>query len=308
MNFWQLKIFIEVMRSNSVSIAAKNLGRTQSTISVSIINLETKIGYKLFERQGKRLHPLPEAFFLFEEGQKIIEIIDNLEQALKKENAEVEQEIKVACMPLVAEFIIPKLVSQFTKHFPKVSFQVASMHSESVYKAVASNTYDIGFAERLKISNLVNELAYEAEFLCAVSSSDPLAKNEFVTPKDLDTRPCVSYLRNHFLTARMEELFQESGCVYNAKYRFQNASVSGVQLIAQGSAYGVVGPWAYSKWGNFSNSNEIAYVRMRPAVQSQYALLTSKLHKLSRVALKFHKMLNEEFDDLLRHYKQNYNL
>lgn len=60
MNLKQLRAFREVMLTRSVSEAARSLYRTQPTISALIAGLEDEIGYKLFERRGRRLHPLPE--------------------------------------------------------------------------------------------------------------------------------------------------------------------------------------------------------------------------------------------------------
>jgi len=53
MNFWHLKVFNEIMISGTVSQAAKNLKRTQSSISAALSNFEKQIGYELFTRKKK---------------------------------------------------------------------------------------------------------------------------------------------------------------------------------------------------------------------------------------------------------------
>ena len=72
MNLWHLKVFNEIMVSGTVSQAAKNLKRTQSSISAALSNLEKQIGYDLFVRKKRRLHPVPEAYFLKEESKSIL--------------------------------------------------------------------------------------------------------------------------------------------------------------------------------------------------------------------------------------------
>ena len=62
MNLKQLKAFRAVMVTGSVSEAARSLFRTQPTVSALIAGLEAEIGYPLFERRSRRLHPVPEAF------------------------------------------------------------------------------------------------------------------------------------------------------------------------------------------------------------------------------------------------------
>ena len=83
MNFKQLNAFREVMLTGSVSEAARNLYRTQPAISSLIAGLEDDIGFKLFERRGGRLHPVPEAHYLFEEAGEIIGRLDVAEQTIK---------------------------------------------------------------------------------------------------------------------------------------------------------------------------------------------------------------------------------
>ena len=53
----QLMVFREVMRSGSVSEAAKTLHRSQPALSAMLSNMENELGFVLFERRGNRLMP-----------------------------------------------------------------------------------------------------------------------------------------------------------------------------------------------------------------------------------------------------------
>ncbi len=68
MDLRKLEAFREVMLTGSVTEAARNMGRTQPAVSNLIAGLENCVGYKLFERRGGRLHPVPEAHFLLAEA------------------------------------------------------------------------------------------------------------------------------------------------------------------------------------------------------------------------------------------------
>ena len=69
--FRQLATFREVMRSGSISEAARTLGRTQPAVSSTIAGLETELELKLFVREQGRLVPTPEAEFFLEEAEAI---------------------------------------------------------------------------------------------------------------------------------------------------------------------------------------------------------------------------------------------
>ena len=61
-----LKTFIVVYETRNFSLAAKQLYKTQPTISLQIQRLEAELGFKLFERKGKQLIlPTSQAEFLY---------------------------------------------------------------------------------------------------------------------------------------------------------------------------------------------------------------------------------------------------
>lgn len=49
----QLQMFVQAVQSGSFSAAARKLGKTQSTVSVAIANLETDLGLELFDRSAR---------------------------------------------------------------------------------------------------------------------------------------------------------------------------------------------------------------------------------------------------------------
>ena len=69
----QLQAFREVMRSGSVSEAARILGRTQPAVSALIANLEAELQLSLFRRQKGRMEPTPEALFFAGEAEAILD-------------------------------------------------------------------------------------------------------------------------------------------------------------------------------------------------------------------------------------------
>lgn len=65
MTLVQLKIFLELARTNSMGLCAQNLGVTKPNVSTSIANLEKELGVKLFfkSRSGSFLTPAGEQIY-----------------------------------------------------------------------------------------------------------------------------------------------------------------------------------------------------------------------------------------------------
>ncbi|MFT5114726.1 MAG: DNA-binding transcriptional LysR family regulator [Parasphingorhabdus sp.] len=79
MDLKHLRAFREVVNTGSVSEAARRLHRSQPAISAVIANLENELGIQLFIRQGMRLTPAPEAYFLLHEADAILQRVDDAE-------------------------------------------------------------------------------------------------------------------------------------------------------------------------------------------------------------------------------------
>jgi len=98
MNLRQLEAFHEVMITGSVTESARNLGRTKPGISAQIAALEDDVGYKLFDRRGGRLHPVPEAHYLMDEARDILTRLGALERNMKDVGALEAGHLRIAIL------------------------------------------------------------------------------------------------------------------------------------------------------------------------------------------------------------------
>ena len=110
MNLRQLRAFQEVMLTGSMTEAARNMGRTQPAVSALIAALEGTVGYQLFERRGGRLHPVPEANFLLTEAHSILDRVGSLRETMQGVGALHAGHLRIACMPVYAENLMPRLI------------------------------------------------------------------------------------------------------------------------------------------------------------------------------------------------------
>ena len=77
-----LEIFKAVMEWGSVSRAAERLSCTQPTVSIALANLESEIGFPLFDRSGGHLAPTAEARLLFEEVEQSLVSFDRVKDRI----------------------------------------------------------------------------------------------------------------------------------------------------------------------------------------------------------------------------------
>lgn len=305
MNLWHLRVFNEIMLSGTVSQAAKNLKRTQSSISAALSNLEKEIGYDLFVRKKRRLHPVPEAYFLKEESKNILQQMEVLDQMLTKKKETSSELIKISSIPLLAEILIPNTISKFKEKSPNSNFFVSSRQSSTVYQEISTQTFDIGIAELQNKKALVNQKEYHYECICVLFSGDPLSKKKMITPRDLSKKKCASFQPNHFITKNLINIFEKNKAIFNPHYQFQNAGTSCVSIVNNSDTYSVISPISFWLINKFNlDTSKIVFRRLSSTIPYSFGILTPTHQPMSQIAKSFLNYLEIGIENMLEEIDQ----
>ena len=206
-SLWQMTVIREIMKTGSISAAARQLGRTQPALSATVKELERNMNYQLFERQKGRLIPVPEAFFLLDRANEILEQVDDLNQLLKSGGEATPTKINVSSMPVFGDHFLPSIIADFSKKHPKANFQVAVQGSPEVISSMETQRFDVGLAERGKENDLIHCRRFDVDCVCALPKGDPLLAKSVIEPTDLAGRPCASFLPEHHIAKALQGSF-----------------------------------------------------------------------------------------------------
>lgn len=147
MRFRQIEVFYTIMRYGSVSAAAERLGVSQPSVTKTLRQAETDLGYPLFERIKGRLHPTQEARVLFREVRRAYSTLENVRSVSRMLKSDVEGYFRVAATPALGHQILPIAVSDHFRAHRKVGFEITTQHSGELLNALGrvSHGYDLGF-------------------------------------------------------------------------------------------------------------------------------------------------------------------
>jgi len=135
--------FISAADKGSFSAAAKELKKSQASVSVAIQNLEVDFGFELFNRNKK--YPV-----LTEKGEKILkksklmmsQYNDFIYQSRVIE-ATSEVKIRIGIDPLVCSDKITKILCEFSELFPQVDLFIIQKNSKSLYNEIIESKLDL---------------------------------------------------------------------------------------------------------------------------------------------------------------------
>jgi DNA-binding transcriptional LysR family regulator len=146
-----LRVFCQVVRSQSFSGAAREMGITQPTVSQKIAGLESDLGKKLFERVGHEIHLTSTGKELAAFATDLLEKAEVFSDQLKNKETSPAGLVRYA-MPESCQWTphYRKIMSQMTD-FPKIQFDIRIQPSEQIIQDLLRGDLDFGFivGERL---------------------------------------------------------------------------------------------------------------------------------------------------------------
>jgi DNA-binding transcriptional LysR family regulator len=115
----QIEVFRAVMAAGSLSAAARQLGVSQPSLSMTIRRLEDEIGTKLFERIAGRLAPTEEAKLIFVEVDRVYGQFDRLSEAVHAIATGDQSVFRFGTTPSIGMRMIPKALKRLKDRHPQ---------------------------------------------------------------------------------------------------------------------------------------------------------------------------------------------
>lgn len=274
LSFRQLATFREVMRSGSISQAARTVGRTQPAVSTMIQTLENQLGFALFVRLHGKLSPTPEAQFFLEECEDILNRVERTERTLERISSLQSGKLKIACHPAASSAFLPRLLTTFLKDRDNLDVSLIMRSSDVIEDLIAAQQYDLGFAETPQPRASIRQTDYDLECVCVLPKNDPLAKADVITPSDLDGRPMAVLFDEHGTAVQTESAFRSAGCHFNKRIELRTF-LPGLQFVAAGVCVMVCDMiTAYSHLKQAPENERLAIRRFSPHISNSVSILT----------------------------------
>lgn len=146
MNLRQIEVFSTIMRTGSVTEAAKALNVSQPSVSKVLKHTESRLGFLLFKRISGRLYPTPEAEILYKETARIDEDVAHLSQLAFELNDVGVGRVRIGCPPSLATHVLPMGVQEFRSRHSDIKAQLTISPSAQIRSEVIRRRVDLSLA------------------------------------------------------------------------------------------------------------------------------------------------------------------
>lgn len=290
MDFDQLHTFLEIVRLNSFSKAAKTCFRTQPAISAQIRQMEQELGTRLFDRFGSRITLTIAGRTFAEYARQILDLRRQGFDAVRELEKNPKGEMTIAANEATCIHVLPGVFARYRELFPNVQIQVVRSYGAQTIESVLDNTVDFGVTQlplQEKKLSVVQIYSDEIRLLTAPAhrlakrktvNAEEIVKENLLLPKAGRTRTRI----NEFLDA-YEDKLQVSMELESSEMlkRFAEADL-GVTFLAVTHAREELA------------AGRLKAIRLRPLPMIRtIGLIYRKDKALSRAALGFIKLVSE---------------
>jgi DNA-binding transcriptional LysR family regulator len=139
-----LRYFFEVARSLNISRAAERLDVGQPTVSQAIQRIERLLGVALFDRFKTGVQLTQPGRRLFNDGQKALEVWENLKVVSQSSKTSVEGRYTIGCHTAVATYSLPKFLRHLLAEHSNLEIELKHGLSREIVADVIAFKTDFG--------------------------------------------------------------------------------------------------------------------------------------------------------------------
>jgi DNA-binding transcriptional LysR family regulator len=171
----QWRALLAVIDAGGYARAAELLNKSQSAVSYSIAQLESALGVKVFQLQGRRAVASPAGELLYRRARQLLEQAERLEKSAGCLSIKVEPLVKIAADLIIPPIRVLQCLEIFSKDFPDTRVEIFESVLSGTEDALLQRQVDLAIGGRVPTGFMGEKLVTVT--MHGVSSPDhPLQK------------------------------------------------------------------------------------------------------------------------------------
>lgn len=280
--------------------AARKMNITQPAISRLIADLESALGFRLFNRAKGRLEPTTAGVRFYRSVEENFLGLERLTQVASNIRNEAPEGIVIACLPVLATSIMPLVLREFFRYHPNVPVTVDSCSGPEILVRLQDMKVDMAICLAFPaLAGIEVETIMEMNVMCAMPEGHRLAKKDVVSAEDLDGENMVGWVPI-VSQGYKEELSSLDQAGSHPRYTIKtHTSHTRYAMVANGLGISIVEPFAAKVWRN----NGVVVRPFASDISYQYVLAypgggirSELMHDFREAVLKVSKNYDFGFD------------
>jgi LysR family transcriptional regulator, low CO2-responsive transcriptional regulator len=206
MTLRQLQIFDAIVKQQSITSAANEVGISQPTVSKELRLLEKEFGVNLHVRVGHGIEITKAGADFHEKVKLILKLVDDLQNKFKRQvQTKKTTPLLIAATESPSAWLLPKVLKEFRKVHPQINTILRASDPKGVEKLILNSKVDLAITTIASTKlQLVCEPIRSEEVLAVISAASPFAKKLSLRKGALGKIPLVARVKGT-ITRQLEQ-------------------------------------------------------------------------------------------------------
>lgn len=297
MELIQLKYLTTIAEAMSFTAAAEVLHVSQPALSYQISNLERELGTRLFERKGRKIDLTPDGQVFLPLAQEVLFRANEAIRILQEHMGTEVGEVRMGCLPCVAEYLMPAILAQFHQDYPGVRVDVNESVDPELQRLIQSGSIDFAVVTFPGSPHVFEITPLGTEYLRVITSvRHRLAGRHSLTLRELSGEDFVLGHPASFLTRRVVETCRLAG--FDPKITCQAGSLEAIKNhVRQGLGVSILPAISLEGLGR----QALAVIGIEGGVTRDLSLIAAKDRSLTHAS---HVLMSLVKSTVMQHMSQ----
>ena len=289
--FRQLRLFLALEQTESVTKAARMMHITQPTASMQLKEMTENIGSPLFEVISKKIHLTGLGKEFAKTAREMTDRWEAFEQHATQMKGLTKGRLRVAVVS-TAKYFVPKLLGSFCSKYPEVDISLEILNRDGVIRRVEDNSDDLYVMSRPPMHIDLEDQILMPNPLCMIAYKDhPLASKKNLRLQDLKHERFI--LRELGSGTRMSVDIHFKQKKFTPRLLLELGNNEAIKkAVASRLGVAVISIHALDQ---FDYDNEISVLKLQDfPINSQWHLVYLRGKQLSPIAKAFHEHVLSE--------------
>ncbi|MFM0436753.1 LysR family transcriptional regulator [Paraburkholderia strydomiana] len=194
----QFEAFLAIVDLQSIGAAAQRLGLTSSAVSQLLAELETELGFRLFDRTTRRVNLSSAGQDFLASAESVLRHVRAAAQSADDIRNRAAGIVRIGAPLVLASTALPEAIAEYARDKPKVVVRICDTVVEQLVERVESADVDLAVGpDRPSGARVRRDSAFASPWVMWCAPSHPLGTRRPVQWQQLRDIPIVATGRDH---------------------------------------------------------------------------------------------------------------
>jgi len=292
----QLRIFLKIVQTKSITKAAEELHLTQPAVSIQLKNFQNQFEIPLSEVVGRKIYITDFGRDIAESAENIINQVYAINYKTSAYNGKLTGRLKISVVS-TGKYIMPLFLADFMKKHSGIELMMDVTNKNKVIESLDSNEVDFALVSILPTTLNIEKLDLLQNKLYLVGDSNSQLKKGIDAKELLETLPLI-FREMGSGTRQTMENFIESNHISILKKIELTSNEAVKQALLAGLGYSIM-PLIGLR--NELHNKELQIIPLKGLpIKTMWSLIWLKAKKHSPVSMSFLEYLKKEKSSIIQ--------